>query len=122
MIHQIGADGVVFVHREGDFQFRADAVDACDQHRIAHSGKVRAKQTAESADLAEHSRAVGLPDERLNPPLEFVAKIDINSGARVSLFHLVEGRAPSRPFISDPRTNWDGVPGRPTLWRVLGAF
>ena len=35
MIHQIGADGVVFVHGEGDFQFRADAIDAGDEHRLA---------------------------------------------------------------------------------------
>ena len=40
MIHQIGADGVVLVHRECDFQFCADAIDARDQDRFAHSGKV----------------------------------------------------------------------------------
>src|SRR5437867_11785960 len=33
VIHQIGADGVVPVRRESDFHFRADAIDAGDQHR-----------------------------------------------------------------------------------------
>ena len=63
MVHQIGADGVVLVHREGDLQFRADAVDARDQNRIAHSGKRRAKQSAEPADFAEHLRAMRSPNE-----------------------------------------------------------
>ena len=34
MVHQIGADGVMHIHLEGNFQFGADAVDARNQHRI----------------------------------------------------------------------------------------
>ena len=41
VVHQIGADGVVLVHRERDFQFRPDAIDAGDQNRFAHSGETR---------------------------------------------------------------------------------
>ena len=43
MVHEIHAHGVVLVHREGDLQFRADAIDARDQNRIAHARKGRAK-------------------------------------------------------------------------------
>ena len=63
VVHEIHAHGVVLVHREGDFQFRADAIDTGHQHRFAHSGKTRVKQSAESADLPEHLRAVRLPNE-----------------------------------------------------------
>ncbi len=52
MIDEIGPDGVVPIHRKGDLQFRPDAVDAADQDRLAHSGKVRREQAAEAADLA----------------------------------------------------------------------
>ena len=56
MVDEIGADGVVPVHGEGDLQLRADAIDARDQHRLAHAGKVRREQPAEAADLAENFR------------------------------------------------------------------
>ena len=105
MIHEIGADGVVFVQRESDFQFRPDAVDARDQHRLAHSEKFGAEQSAEAADFPEHLRAVRLPDERLDPALQPVAKIDIDAGARVGFFHLVRTRARRVLIISDPRTS-----------------
>jgi hypothetical protein len=43
VVHEIHAHGVVLVHREGDLQFRADAIDARDQNGVAHSGKTCAK-------------------------------------------------------------------------------
>ena len=43
MIHEILPDRVVLVHREGDLQLRADAIDARDEHWLVHPGKVRAK-------------------------------------------------------------------------------
>src|SRR5205085_9884752 len=88
MIHQIGADGVVLVHRERDFQFRADAIDARNQNRIAHAGKFRAEQSTEAPDLSEHSWSMRLPDERLDAALELVAKINIHPGGCVGLFVL----------------------------------
>src|SRR5437762_4713254 len=77
MIHHVSADRVMLVHRERDFQLRANAIDARDQNGIAHCAEVRAKQTAEAADFSEHVRPVRLLNERLNAALEFVAKIDI---------------------------------------------
>src|SRR5438270_12894759 len=85
MVHHIGADRVVLVHGERDFQFRSHAVDAGDEDRVAHARELYSKQASEAADLAEHLRSMRLPDERLDPALELVAEIDINPGARVSL-------------------------------------
>jgi hypothetical protein len=47
---------------------------------------LHSKQASEAADFAEHVRSMRLPNERLDPALELVAKININPGARVSLF------------------------------------
>ena len=88
MIDEIGADGVVAIHGESDFQFGADAIDARDQHRFAHAGEVRRKQSAEAADLAENFGPVRLPNELLNVALQSIAEIDINACARISLFLL----------------------------------
>jgi hypothetical protein len=87
VIYQIGADGVMLVHRECDLQLRADAIDARDQHRIAHPGKTRAKQSAEPANFPEHLRPVGLPNERTDAAFQLICQIDIYARARVSFFH-----------------------------------
>ena len=63
MIHHVGADRVMLVHRERDFQLRANAIDARDQNGIAHCAEVRAKQTAKAADFSQYLRPVRLPDE-----------------------------------------------------------
>src|SRR5207249_9870160 len=110
MVHHIGADRVVLVHGERDFQFRSHAVDAGDEDRVAHSGELYSKQASEAADFAEHSsrgRGMRLPNERLDPALELVAKIDINPGARVSLFscHVERSRDISYYFRNNDRLN-----------------
>ena len=66
VVDEIGADRVVPVHGEGDLQFRPDAIDARDQHRLAHPGKIRREQAAEAADLPEHFRTVRLPNESVD--------------------------------------------------------
>src|SRR5207253_2241472 len=86
VIHHVGGDRVVPVRRKRDFQFCADAIDAGDQHRLAHVAKLCAKQTAEAADFSEHFGAVCSPNELLNVALELVAKIDIDAGRCISLF------------------------------------
>ena len=101
MVHQIGADGVVSVEREGDFQFRPDAVHARDQHRLAHAGKIRREQTAEAADFAEHFRPVRALHARLDALLDEVAEIDVDSGARVGFFLCV--------ILSEAKDLADGV-------------
>jgi hypothetical protein len=91
MIHQIGTDGVVFVHGEGDFQFSSHAIDAGDEHRLPHSAKIRREQPAKPPDSSQHLRAVRFADKGLNSTLELVAKVNINAGASVSFFRHATG-------------------------------
>src|SRR5437016_6112665 len=134
MVHQIDADGVVFIERESDFQLCADAIDTGNQNWIAHSGKVCPKQTAESASFSENLRPVSLSNERLDTPFEFVAKIDIDPSARVSLLHFRLQIADCKFFlassqsaignlksaiISNPRTASGAALGRRAPWNGL---
>src|SRR6266705_161254 len=88
MIHQIDADGVVPVHRKGHLQFCADAIDAGDQHWLAHPGKIRREQSAKAANFSKHFRIMCLPNESPDSLLQPVAQIDIYTGARVSFWFL----------------------------------
>src|SRR5205823_13532918 len=63
VVNQIGADGVVLVHCERDFQFRPNTIDARDEYRFVHSVKVRRKQTAKAAEFSKHLHAVRSLDE-----------------------------------------------------------
>jgi hypothetical protein len=83
MVHEIHADGIMSIQGERDLQFRADAIDARDQNRVAHPGKGRAKQSAEPADLSEDLRAMRFFDERLNLSLQPIPKIDVNARCRI---------------------------------------
>ena len=66
VVDEIGTDGVVPVHGKGDLQLRPDAIDTRDQHRLAHTGKIRREQTAEAADFPEHLRTVRAPNATLD--------------------------------------------------------
>ena len=83
MVDEVLADGVVAVHQHGDLEFGADAVDAGDEHRVAHFGKMGAEKAAEAADFAEHFGAVGRFDEGGQAGLDLVAKVNVNSGAGI---------------------------------------
>ena len=57
MVDEVLADGVVPVERDGELELGADAVDAADEHRLAHPLEIRPEEPAEAARLAEHLRA-----------------------------------------------------------------
>ncbi len=86
VVDQIGADGVVAVEGEGDLQFRPDAIDAADQHRLAEPAKIRREKSAEPADFPEHFRSMRLPDESVNSALQPVPEIDVDPGAGIGFF------------------------------------
>jgi hypothetical protein len=101
MIHQIGTDGVVFVRGEGDFQFGSHAINAGDEHRLPHSAKIRREQPTEPPNFPQHLRAVRFADKGLNSTFELVAKVNINTSARVgflSLCHVERSRDISNYF------------------------
>jgi hypothetical protein len=52
MVHEVGADGVVPVHHEGDFQLRADAVHRRHEDRLTIFFHVQREESAEAANLA----------------------------------------------------------------------
>jgi hypothetical protein len=101
MIHQVGTDGVVPIHGERDFHFGPYAIDARNQNWIAQAAKVRAKQTAKAADFAHDLGSVRLPNERLDPALEFVAKIDIYARRCVGLCFSTRGFHKPLSIVSD---------------------
>ena len=88
MIHEVGADGVVPVHREGDFELGADAVHGRHEHRLAVFFQVEREQAAEAADLAEHLAAMRGGEQLRQGGLDLVAQINVHARAGVSfLFH-----------------------------------
>ena len=97
MVHEIGADGVVPVHRECDFELGADAVHRRHEDRLAIFFSVEREQTAEAADLAEHLATMRRGEQLRQRRLDLVAQINVNTGAGVSfLFHAPEIKSVKR--------------------------
>ena len=94
MVHEVRADGVVLVHREGDLQLRAHAVHAADEDRLAIFLEVELKEAAEAADLAENFAAMRAGEQLRERGFDFVAEININAGGGVGfLFHAAGSKA-----------------------------
>ena len=53
MIHEIGADGVVHIHLEGEFELGTDAVHARNQDRVGVFGLIYREEATEAANLTE---------------------------------------------------------------------
>ena len=88
MVHEVRADGVMFVHGEGDLELRAHAVHAADQNRLAIFLKVEREQPAEAADFAEHFAAMRAGKQLRECGFDLVAEIYVNAGGGVGfLFH-----------------------------------
>ena len=83
MIHEILADGIVAIGREGDFQLGADAVHAGDKHRFLHALEVGLEKTAEAADFSENLGTVGGAHEGVNTLFDFVAEVHIDAGGGI---------------------------------------
>jgi hypothetical protein len=78
----------MLVHREGEFQFRADAINTRDENWLLIFFDVERKKTAETADFSEHFTSVRGGEELRQSGFHFVAKINVHSGGGVSfLFH-----------------------------------
>ncbi len=83
MVHEILADGIVAIGREGDFQLGADAVHAGDKHRFLHALEVGLEKTAEAADFTENLGTVGGANEGVNTLFDFVAEVHIDAGGGI---------------------------------------
>ena len=54
--HAVNADGIMLVKQHGDFQLRANAIRAGNEHRLFHARRVQRKQAAEAADALDTAR------------------------------------------------------------------
>ena len=118
VIDQVRADGVVPVHREGDLELGADAIDAGDEDRLAVAARVEREQAAETAHFAQHLAPVGRGEQLRQGRLHPVAQVNIHARRGVCFwFH----SAGSKPANAPPRQ--DEIMGRracrnnkPHLW------
>ena len=83
MIDQVGADGVMDVHLEGDFQLRAHAVHARHQNRVHPLRLVHGEQAAEAADFAQYAAGKSLVGEILDPLFGAVGAVNVHPGVGV---------------------------------------
>ena len=100
VVDEIGPDGVVASRHEGHLQFRSDAIDARDEHRILIPIAVETEQAAERADVREHARRERRSRERPDAADDFVAGVDVDAG--VFVFHQRVRRAWLRRFVRNP--------------------
>ena len=84
MVHEVRADGVVLVQREGDFELGADAVHGRDEDRLAIFFHVQREQAAEAADLAEHLAAMRAGEQLRQRGFDFIAEINVHASGGVS--------------------------------------
>ena len=91
MVHEVRADGVMPVEREGELELGADAVHGRHEDRLAIFFHVQREQAAEAADLAEHLAAMRAGEQLRQRGLDAIAQINVHAGGGVSfLFHAAE--------------------------------
>ena len=83
MIDQVGADGVMDIHLEGDFQLGAHAVHARDQDRVGPLRLVHREQAAKAADFAQYAASKSLVGEILDPLFGAVGAVNVHTGVGV---------------------------------------
>jgi hypothetical protein len=88
MIDQVLANGVVTIHREGDLEFGAHAIDAGYQYRLPELPRVQGKEPAESTHSPEHFPSMRGGTQVRQGGLDPVTKVDIYARAGVRFpFH-----------------------------------
>ncbi len=98
MVHEVCADGVVLVQREGELELGADAVHGRHEDRLAIFFHVQREQAAETADIAEHLTAMRGRQQLRQRGLDAIAQINVHAGTRVSflLLHVAESKTVKR--------------------------
>ncbi len=83
VVHEIGADRVVAAGHECDFELRADAVRARDEHRLAKAGGIEREQSAERTDLGQHAGRERRARQGFDASDGFVAGVDVDAGLAI---------------------------------------
>ena len=84
MVQNICAHGGVNTGSECDLQFRADAIRASDEHRIAPALAVELEERAEAANRRKHTSLKRFLRHRGNSPFGFVRNRNIHAGIGVT--------------------------------------
>ena len=89
MVHEILPDGVMTLHREGDLELGAHAVDAGHEHGVFVFAGLEREEPAEAAHFAEHFGArCGFQQPR-KACLHLIAQREVHAGLCVcGLGHL----------------------------------
>src|SRR5215472_12620569 len=83
MVHQVGADGMMQAHFEGELELGANAIHARNQHRIAIFLLVDRKQPPEAANLAKHPAIEGFVRQVLDALFGAIGAVNVNTGIGV---------------------------------------
>ena len=105
MIHQVGTNGVMKLHLEGDFQLGADTVHARYQHRLAVLWG-EGKQASKTTDVAQYALVKGLVGKVLDALLGAIGTINVHPRIGVGKcggFRLRLLSHEGSPFVDDGR-------------------
>ena len=75
----------MFIHEEGNFQFRSNAVSTTDKDRFADSSQIQLKQSTEAADAGEGIVGHSTGNMLFHELHGFVACSDINTSGCVGI-------------------------------------
>src|SRR5258708_12719699 len=95
MIDQVGADGVMHLHLEGEFELGAHAVHARNQDGIEILGFIDGEKRAKSANFAQDTLGERLMSEVLDALLGAIALLNVDAPAPVSDGFGILGHGPS---------------------------
>ena len=104
VIDQVGADGVVQAHLEGDLQLGADTIHAGDEDGIEVSLLVDGKQSAETADLAQDAAVKRLVGQVLDALFGAIGAFNVYSGIGVG-----DGAVFSRVLCQESGSHPEGM-------------
>ena len=83
MVHEIGPDRSVLVHRKGDLEFGSYAIRARHEHRVARQARER-EEAGECADILQDAGVERGPGQPLDLFLGPVRRVNRHTRVRVS--------------------------------------
>ena len=105
VVDEVGAAGVVPAHLDRHLELGPDAVRRGDEHRLAVLREIRAKEAAESADVAEDPGRERRADRRLRASERRGFGVDVDAGVGVA------GRRQEIGIIARSRAGTGTSPG-----------
>ena len=85
--HGVDADGIVFVHREGNLEFGPHAICSADENRFFDVQRCEVEHSAKGADVAHRAFALGGTYVRFDSTYYFVSGLEVHAGSFIMLSH-----------------------------------